>query len=130
MNDPRGLGAFLVMYEHFAQGSPPSAPSPPSGLVAANGQGRSVLSWDDNSSDEDGFEIERKPQGAPDTSFVQIGQVGADAVSHTDAVAAGSYTYRVRAFAGALRSTYSNFDDATVTAPPPPGCGIGLSWRS
>jgi unsaturated rhamnogalacturonyl hydrolase len=125
VNDPRGLGALLIMYEHFAEGSPAPAPSPPSHLVAADGVGRCVLRWDDNSSDEAGFEIERKPQSAPDTSFVQIGQVGADAVTYTDGVAAGSYTYRVRAFAGALRSAYSNSDDATVTAPPPPGCGIG-----
>ncbi len=117
MNDPRGLGAFLVMYEHFAAGSSSPAPSPPSNLLAADGAGRSVLSWDDNSPDEAGFEIERKPQGAPDTSFAQIAQVGADAVTYTDVITAGSYTYRVRAFAGVFRSTYSNSDDATVTAP-------------
>ena len=120
VNDDHGIGAFLIMYEHFvpAPPPPPPVPSAPSGLVAADGVGQSVLTWSDNSADEAGFMIERKVQGAADSTYAQVGQIGPNATgtaTFTNVVGAGSYTYRVRAFQGPARSAYSNSDDAVVT---------------
>lgn len=65
------------------------------------------LTWDDNSSDEVGFKIERAGAGG---DFVQIATVGANTVFYTDGAAhAGSvHLYRVRAFNAAGDSGYSN----------------------
>jgi hypothetical protein len=117
VNDRHGLGAFLIMYEHFAA-APPVAPAAPTNLNAADGVGQSVLTWTDNASNESGFQIERKP--AASGSFAQIAQVPADTTSYTDVVAAGNYTYRVRAFNGPALSEYSNTDNAAVSAPSGP----------
>jgi hypothetical protein len=64
----------------------------------------------------DGFKVERKPQGSPDTSYTQVGAPAANATSFTDSgVAAGVYTYRVKS-TNANGDSPSNTDDATVTA--------------
>jgi hypothetical protein len=75
------------------------------------------LVWTDNSSNEDGFKIERKSSGE---SFSVIATVGSNVNFFDDAGLSGgtTYTYRVRAFKGALNSDYSN--EATVTPPNPP----------
>jgi unsaturated rhamnogalacturonyl hydrolase len=125
VNDRHGLGAFLIMYEHFA-GAPPPAPAAPSNLAAADGVGQSVLTWTDNSSNETGFKIERKPLGSPDGSYVEVGSAAANAQSFTDVVPAGSYTYRVRAVNGPTPSGYSNADDAVVSAPAGPAAPSNL----
>jgi unsaturated rhamnogalacturonyl hydrolase len=126
VNDRHGLGAFLIMYDHFATNVPP-VPTAPSALAASDGMGQSALTWTDSSSDEGAFRIERKPLGAPDTSFVQVGWVSQNITTFTDIVAAGSYTYRVRASAGPTFSDYSSSDDATVTAPPGPAAPSNLT---
>jgi predicted phage tail protein len=76
------------------------------------------LTWADNSDDEDGFKIERC-QGSGCSSFAEIGRVGANAVSFSNAgLAAGaSYSYRVRAFNNGGDSDCSNSASATTQAP-------------
>jgi len=93
----------------------------PTGLSAtASGEQQIDLAWADNSTDEDGFTIERRP--GQTGSFVGIATVGADVVAYSDpGLTAGTeYCYRVRAFRGADQSTYSNVQCATTDAPPPP----------
>ncbi|MEP6701913.1 MAG: PKD domain-containing protein, partial [Betaproteobacteria bacterium] len=70
----------------------------PSGLSAsAPKKGSVTLRWTDNSSNEQGFQIERAPLGS--STFAQVGQVSANATTFAQAgVAAGTYLYRVRAF--------------------------------
>jgi len=77
------------------------------------------LSWQDNSSDEDEFRIERSVSGG---SFTQIATPGPNVTSYSDTgLAAGTYTYRVRACNGGGCSGFSNTATAQV---PPPGASM------
>lgn len=80
----------------------------PSGLAATVSSGVVKLTWTDNSSNEDGFYIERAPAGT--TSFVRVAQTAANATTFSQSVARGSYLYRVQAFnlANNAVSAYSN----------------------
>ena len=95
--------------------SPPPPPSAPSGLSATGvSTSRIDLVWLDNSGDEDGFDIERSPDG---TVFSFLTSVGANTSSHSDLGLDENttYWYRVRAFNGSGNSTYSNVANATTT---------------
>lgn len=92
-------------------------PIPPSNLGAVAVLDTIInLSWLDNSIDEQGFYIERWNG----SSYVQIGQVGANVTSYSDAGRAAStaYSYRVRAFNSIGNSMYSNESSATTYSPP------------
>ena len=67
-----------------------------------------TLTWTDNSTNEDGFAIERKT-GSTGT-FAQIGTVGPNVTSYIDArvASATTYCYRVLAFNVAGSSAYSS----------------------
>src|SRR5262245_43500761 len=73
-----------------------------------------TLSWSDNSTNEDGFRIERRT-GTTGT-YAEIATVGVNTVSYTDVnVADGTtYCYRVRAYNAAGMSGYSNEQCATT----------------
>ena len=73
------------------------------------------LSWVDNSSDETGFNVERKT-GTTGT-YAQIASVGANVTSYTDSSLTNSttYCYRVNAFNNAGNSLYS--PEACATTP-------------
>jgi len=114
-------------------------PAAPSGLTASvTGTSTISLAWSDNSSDEEGFKIERKTGSG---SFSEISAVGKDAESYLDiGLSAGtSYVYRVHAFKGAVNSTYSNEVSVTIQVLPPVAPGnltanatgtstISLAW--
>jgi Divergent InlB B-repeat domain len=74
------------------------------------------LTWKDNSTNEDGFDVERKT-GTGGT-FALIKTVGANVVSYTDSsLAAGTtYCYRVRSYNAVGDSTYSNQACGTTTS--------------
>ena len=93
----------------------------PTSLTAAPQGGGVHLTWKDNSTDEDEFEIERKIGAAP--GFARLAAVPFDTASYHDAdVTLGtSYTYRVRAKVGAGFSSYSN----EATAVPGVSSGTG-----
>jgi len=75
-----------------------------------------TLSWADNSTSEDGFNIERRPGSS--TTFAQIATVAANATSYTDGALqnATMYCYRVQAFNTAGSSGYSNEQCGTTAA--------------
>src|SRR5690349_10369267 len=79
----------------------------PSNLVAAPLGGGVHLTWNDNSADEELFEIERQEQG---TSFARLDSVPFDtAVYHDANVTLGiQYSYRIRAKLKSGFSAYSN----------------------
>lgn len=101
---------------------PPPPPSAPTGLTATATAAPSVLlGWTDTASNESGFTIERCT-GAACTTFAQIGTVGPNVVTFTDASVAPSttYRYRVQAWNAVGASAYSNIASATTPAAPPP----------
>jgi hypothetical protein len=87
--------------------TPPAAP----GQLAATAVSRSQirLTWSDNSSDENGFRVERC-RGVGCTNFTEIAVVAANTSTFLDSGLARntSYTYRVRAFNDAGQSAFSN----------------------
>ena len=74
-----------------------------------------TLTWTDNSTNEDGFAIERKT--GPTGTFAQIGTVGSNVTSYIDSALASltTYCYRIVAFNGAGNSAYSG--EACGTTP-------------
>ncbi|HTN72491.1 MAG TPA: fibronectin type III domain-containing protein, partial [Methylomirabilota bacterium] len=74
------------------------------------------VTWLDNSTNEDGFKIERGP--ATTGPFTQIGTVLANVTSYTDSglADATNFCYRVRAFNAAQDSGYTNVVCGTTTA--------------
>jgi transcriptional regulator CtsR len=97
--------------------SPPAAPANLSAAAVSSSQIN--LAWTDQSTNETGFQIERKT-GAGGT-YAQIGTAAANAAAHSDnGVAEGTtYFYRVRAANAAGNSAYSNEASATTPVSPP-----------
>jgi hypothetical protein len=85
------------------------APAAPSDLFARGvSTSRIDLSWQDNSSHEDGFKIERKMGSGG--SYAEVATVDPDVISYSDkGLSEGLlYIYRVRAYHSAGISFYSN----------------------
>ena len=99
-------------YTSTPGGGPPAAPS---NLSASTVSSSAIdLAWDDNSTDEDGFEVERSADG---TNFSQIATVGSNVASYSDSglSASTTYHYRVRAYNASGNSGYSNTASATTS---------------
>jgi hypothetical protein len=85
-----------------------SALNAPTNLSGSSRNRIVTLNWEDNSSNETDFFIERAPKGTSD--YVRVGQVGAEVVTYSETPPKKKYFYRVQAFnqnSGAL-SAYSN----------------------
>jgi len=113
----RSLDTVFVDHLYFevtgvGAGLPPGAPS---GLGAAPASSSEIgLSWTDGSSSEDGFELQRSPDGE---SWATIaGSLAANSTSYTDSglQADTEYRYRIRAFNGSGTSGWSNVAAATT----------------
>src|SRR5436309_14907020 len=90
----------------------------PSGLVATASSSSTIdLSWFDTNSHEDGYTVERSPNGS---TFTVIVTLASNTRSHHDTGLAPStrYYYRVQAFRRSARSPYSNVASATTAAAP------------
>jgi hypothetical protein len=92
-------------------------PAPTNLTATAVSSTRIDLAWTDNSSNEDGFKIERCA-GAGCTDFTPVQTVPRDFPRYPDSgLSAGtSYSYRVRASNDEGNSPYSNI--ASATTPP------------
>ncbi len=103
---------YIASLRSMAQFPAPSALT--ANVLTAN---EVELTWQDNSANEEGFQIERSTDG---TNFSLLTTTLQDIETFTDhtAVASTVYYYRVRGMEGATHSPYSNI--ATVTA----GAGI------
>ncbi|MBT8395509.1 MAG: hypothetical protein HKO65_14200 [Gemmatimonadetes bacterium] len=96
------------------------APHSPTGLEAlATGPSTVALTWTDGSTNEDRFELERKP--AAGGSWNQIGMPGADATAFGDTGLHPNttYTYRIRACNEVGCSDYSGEAETTTDEVPP-----------
>ena len=108
--------ALLVSGGSSGTIEPPAAPS---GLTAnAISCSQVNLAWNDNSSNETSFKIERSTNGV---NFSQIDTVGANVTTYSDTTVAQStaYWYRVRASNSGGDSGYSNTASVTTPACPP-----------
>jgi titin len=105
-------------YRYFetAVGPPPETPSNLTALAISSNW--IDLTWQDNSSDETGFKIERKTGSG---SYSQIAAIGAGVTIYSNSgLSAGTtYYYQVRAYNAAGNSEYSNEASATTLPPPP-----------
>jgi hypothetical protein len=99
---------------------PVPVPNVPSNLTATAVSATQInLAWQDNSTDETGFRIERKT-GAGGT-YGEIATVGMNVQSYPDSglTPSTTYYYRVRAYNDGGNSTYSNEANATTLTVPP-----------
>ena len=96
-----------------------TVPVAPSSLAATAASPSQInLTWQDNSSNESGFKIERaSASGGP---WTQIGLVGANVTScaHTGLTASTKYYYRARAYNASGNSGYTSVANATTLTPP------------
>lgn len=88
----------------FVVGTP--AIGAPANLVGTKVSNSVKLSWQDTTSDEDGFVIERA--AGTSENFVEIIRVGANQTSIRRLIKFGNYTYRVRTLRGGAMSPSSN----------------------
>jgi hypothetical protein len=128
--------------------APPSAPASPTGLSASQAASAINLAWSDQSNNETGFKIERRPAiGVIWSALVTLG-ANVTTYSDTQVASATGYVYRVRAYNGIGPSNYSN-EAAATSAPPgapgaftltsdppiwdstsPPGPAVTLRWTA
>jgi hypothetical protein len=81
-----------------------------------------MLTWQDNSFNESGFNIEKTISGNCTDGFVKIVQVSSDITSWVDNLAQPGDCYRVNAFNSDGTSGYTNTAQVPVVNPPPPPC--------
>lgn len=104
---------------------PPTLPLAPSSLVAsALGSSSASLVWQDNSNNEDDFEIARSTDGINFSSLVVLG-AGTEGYTDIGLTAATAYWYQVRARNAVGNSAYSN--TAQVTTDPAASISLGLA---
>ncbi len=114
-------------------GSVATAPAAPSALTATVNGTTVNLSWTDNSTNETGFQLQRKT-GSTGT-YAQVGTnlaVNATTFSNTGLTASTTYFYRIRAINAAGNSSYSNEVQATTAATVTPAGLLGLTastWK-
>ncbi len=115
------LGAGRInLYNAVNFSTTPQPPAAPGNLTATAVSSSQInLTWSDNSSNEDGFRIERKTGTG---AYAEITTVGPNVSSYSDMSLSASttYTYRVRAYNTVGNSDYSNEASATTQAPPQP----------
>jgi inhibitor of cysteine peptidase len=108
-----GYGASYVVYE--GDNVPPAAPSSLQATPAS--QTQINLKWNDTSTNEAGFRIERSLNGS--SSWSQIATVGANVTTYanTGLVLSKTYYYRVWAYNAFGDSGYSNVAQAKTAGP-------------
>ena len=107
--------SFSEKYE-LDGGEPPTVPADPSGLSATTVSSSQInLSWSDNATDEDSYQVEQSLDGV---NFSVIAVLSADSTSYSDTGLSAStqYSYRVNASNAAGDSGYSNVTSATTNA--------------
>jgi hypothetical protein len=142
----RAIGGAGVPPSDFTAAScattPAAPPAAPSDLAATASSPTTVsLTWTDNSTDEQSFQIWRSTTGANGT-YTLLNTVGVDAsVADDNGLAPGvQYCYKVRATGAGPSSSFSNNSCATTPLAPPAapsnlalavqsGSAINLIWQ-
>jgi hypothetical protein len=111
--------------------APPQLPAAPSNLLASTtSQSEIDLTWTDNADNENGFVIERSPDGA--NGWSQVDSVGPNVVAYHDSglLAGTDYYYRVYAYNSVGNSSPSNTAGATTSNLQPPAAPTNLAAAS
>jgi titin len=103
--DDHGAAASDVRVIDVAEGSV-AAPSDLDVSVSKKDVG---LAWSDNANNEAGFQVERGKKTKGVVRYTKVGSVGPNVTSYTEALAPGTYYFRVKAFGpGGAVSEHSN----------------------
>jgi len=95
-------------------GSPPATPGRPS-IINLTG-GMALVQWGDNSTDEDGFELQREERaGSTWTNTTIVGSTPANDDDFLDDPGAGRFRWRVRAYNAAGYSPWSQWRFQDIT---------------
>jgi hypothetical protein len=118
-SDTRGNESGWSTVEYVVLGEQPVPDEPDELTAVAESTSQINLYWSDNSSDEDGFRLERRT-GAE--AFAEIATVGTDVNDYNDMglQPATTYDYRVCAYNGGGNSPYSDEVSATTLEPNEP----------
>ena len=114
------VGPWIDKLDVYAPASSGPTPDPPTNLVATAVSTTQInVVWDDMSTDEDGFKLDRRETGT--TTWDRIETTGANDTSHNDPglPASTKFYYKVKAYNENGNSSYSNIDDATTQAAVP-----------
>jgi subtilisin family serine protease len=127
--DPTGLLAARVLtggrLNAFDAVSNALAPETPTDLTVAGISNTNIdLVWTDNSSNEDGFKIERKTD--ENSEFTELASVSENITAYSDSNITHSttYYYRVRAFGGSLGG-FEHSNEVNATTPTPVSTSSG-----
>ena len=122
--DPNtGYSDYASLGQYFISGTLPTSQFPPvapAGLsVMPASSSEMHLSWTDSSTNENGFSIERSPNGVD--TWVELGFTTANTTTYTDTglTQITNYHYRVSAYNVIGNSDYSNTASATTFDLPP-----------
>jgi FtsP/CotA-like multicopper oxidase with cupredoxin domain len=100
--------------EYYLLNGTQQPPTPPTNLIATETSSTTIeLTWQDNSFDEDGFEIERSLDGV-NFSFVNAVGTNINAYSDNGLSPSTTYFYRVSAYNSTGNSDYTNVANATT----------------
>jgi len=129
-NSGFAVGGQGGMYKANWSGVAP--PDPPTNLVATALSETSIgVTWEDHSSDEDGFKLDRRVSGDVSAdAWVRVVTTTANDTSETDTglTAGTKYYFKVKAYNAGGNSSYSNVDDATTPGgDPPPAAPTNLT---
>jgi autotransporter-associated beta strand protein len=124
-NNADGNSPFSNTANASTQAAQP--PATPSGLTATGVATNQInLTWIDNSTNEDGFNLERSTNGGNYSSLALLA-AGTTNYSDTNLVAGTTYFYRVQAFRSCWgNSAYSTPASAATLLPPAPVTPVGL----
>ena len=113
--NPVGNSAYSNSASATTQAQPTPPASPSSLAAAAVSPSQINLTWQDNSTDEAGFKVERSTDGV---NFTQVAAVAAGVTSYaaTGLGASTTYHFRVRAYNAAGDSAYGNAATAGTPA--------------
>jgi PKD repeat protein len=105
VTDNSGATAWATR-EILVNPAPPTVVNAPSNLSGSVSGTTIVLTWNDNSNNEDGFYVERAIKGP--NVFARVGQTGAGVATFSESLSPATYLYRVRAFRGTTLSAPSS----------------------
>jgi PKD repeat protein len=100
------LGASASVSKSITATAPPvTTVNAPTNFYASTAKGKVSLRWADNSTNENGFYLERAPSGG---TFIRIATLAANTRIYSDTAPKGTWIYRAQAFNATTVSAYSN----------------------